>query len=581
MDLPPAPPTEKTAAASGCPHAAQHGSAAPPTECPAHKAAAASGCPHAVQHGSAAPPAECPAHKATAASGCPHAAQHDSEASSSERAYETARAEAEASSSRGGCPHAQGAAPAKATCPFDVADKAPSGIVDVAAAPKPVGAYPHARKHGDFLFLSGIGSRTPTNEIPGGPIYDENRQPLEYDVTAQTHQVVANLKTILADCDASLEDIIDVQVFLVDMERDFAAFNKVYAEYFKDIRATRTTVSLRNLPTAIAVEFKVIACAKKAGTETETGAETASAEVSPSSGIVDVAAAPKPVGAYPHARRHGDFLFLSGIGSRTPGTNAIPGGPIYDENRQPLEYDAGAQTRQVIENIKTIMAGCGADLEDIVDVQVFLVDMERDYAAFETVYAEYFKDIRPALTTMSLRNLPTPIAVEFKVIAKAKKPAAETNATGDSVHVEFAPASAGPCPHARKHGNLFFLSGIDSRTPGTNEIPGGPIYDENRKPLEYDIVRQTHQAITNIKTVLYGGCDGAIEDVIDVQVFLVDMERDFAAFNKVYAQYFGESRPTRTTVSLCAHPHAVAVQFKVIASAMPIGGEGCPACKMQ
>jgi 2-aminomuconate deaminase len=297
---------------------------------------------------------------------------------------------------------------------------------------------------------------------------------------------------------------------------------------------------------------------------------------------VDVAAAPKPVGAYPHARKHGEFLFLSGIGSRTPGTNAIPGGPIYDENRQPLAYDCAAQTRQVVENIKTILAGCGASLDDIIDVQAFLVNMERDYSAFESVYSEYFSALpqRPALTTVSLRNLPTPIAVEFKVIARAPRTVSEdSGAASGCVDVEFAPATAGPCPHARKHGDLFFLSGIDSRVPGTNIIPGGPIYDENRQPLEYDIVKQTHQACTNIKTVLYGGCDSCIEDVLDVQVFLVDMERDFAAFNKVYSQYFGECRPTRTTVSLRAHPHPVAVQFKVIASANSLGGESCPACK--
>lgn len=134
-------------------------------------------------------------------------------------------------------------------------------------------------------------------------------------------------------------------------------------------------------------------------------------------GVIDVAAAPKPVGAYPHARRHGNLLFLSGIGPRTPGTNAIPGGPIRDADKNPLNYDVEAQTRQVIENVRTVLKGCGADLEHIIDVQVFLIDMDRDFATFNKVYGEFFKDIQATRTTIAINALPTPIAVEFKVIA--------------------------------------------------------------------------------------------------------------------------------------------------------------------
>ena len=135
--------------------------------------------------------------------------------------------------------------------------------------------------------------------------------------------------------------------------------------------------------------------------------------------VIDVAAAPKPVGAYPHARRHGNLLFLSGIGPRTPGTNVIPGGPIRDANKNPLNYDVEAQTRQVIENIKIILQGCNATLDNIIDVQVFLIDMDRDFATFNKVYAEYFTNIQATRTTIAINALPTPIAVEFKVIATA------------------------------------------------------------------------------------------------------------------------------------------------------------------
>lgn len=136
---------------------------------------------------------------------------------------------------------------------------------------------------------------------------------------------------------------------------------------------------------------------------------------------IDVASAPKPVGAYPHARRHGDLLFLSGIGPRDPITNGVPGGAIEDEfGNKNLNYDVKEQTKSVIRNIETILKGCGASLEDIVDVQVFLVDMKRDFQGFNEVYNATFKDIKATRTTCAISALPTPIAVEFKVIASAK-----------------------------------------------------------------------------------------------------------------------------------------------------------------
>jgi len=118
-------------------------------------------------------------------------------------------------------------------------------ITDKAA--KPVGPYPHARRVGDLLFLSGIGPRRAgTNEIPEG-------------IEAQTRAVVDNLRAILAEAGSSLEKILDVTVYLTDMKRDFDRFNKIYAEYFAAIQPTRTTVGVDSLPTPISVEMKVIA----------------------------------------------------------------------------------------------------------------------------------------------------------------------------------------------------------------------------------------------------------------------------------------------------------------------------------
>ena len=136
------------------------------------------------------------------------------------------------------------------------------GAVRASAAPKPVGAYPHARKVGDLLFVSGIGPRNPADDsIPGGPVRNGDGAAQDYDIEAQTRAVIDNLKTVLGAAGSSLDRVLDVTVFLIDMDRDFRGFNRVYGEHFKDVGATRTTLAIRALPTPIAVEFMVIAAA--------------------------------------------------------------------------------------------------------------------------------------------------------------------------------------------------------------------------------------------------------------------------------------------------------------------------------
>lgn len=128
--------------------------------------------------------------------------------------------------------------------------------------------------------------------------------------------------------------------------------------------------------------------------------------------------APPPVGPYPHARRVGDFLFLSGIGPRKPGTGEIPG-IIRDGAGSVLGHDIEVQTRAAIENVKNILEAAGSSLEKVLDVTVYLTDMEGDFAQFNQVYAEYFGKIQPTRTTVGVDSLPTPISVELKVIASA------------------------------------------------------------------------------------------------------------------------------------------------------------------
>ena len=126
-------------------------------------------------------------------------------------------------------------------------------------APKPVGLYPHARRAGNLLFLSGIGPRTPdTDEIPGLKL-DKNGNFLEFDFEAQCRSVFDNVRIVLEESGSSWDKLVDVTVFLVDMKRDFQTYNRIYAEYFKDNQPCRTTVAINSLPTAIAIELKCIA----------------------------------------------------------------------------------------------------------------------------------------------------------------------------------------------------------------------------------------------------------------------------------------------------------------------------------
>jgi 2-aminomuconate deaminase len=133
------------------------------------------------------------------------------------------------------------------------------GRINSSKAPEPVGAYPHARKHGDLLFLSGVGPRERgTKKIPGVEL-DADGNILSYDIAAQCHSVFNNIKTIVEDAGSSWDKIIDVTVFLTNMKDDFKTYNKIYAEYFKDNQPCRTTVEILSLPTPIGIELKVIA----------------------------------------------------------------------------------------------------------------------------------------------------------------------------------------------------------------------------------------------------------------------------------------------------------------------------------
>lgn len=132
--------------------------------------------------------------------------------------------------------------------------------------------------------------------------------------------------------------------------------------------------------------------------------------------VIRTDTAPAPVGAYPHARRVGNLLFLSGVGPRQPGDNAIPGN-VLDENGKLVDYDIEAQCRQVFANVRAVLEASGARWMDLVDVTVFLTDMQRDFATYNRVYAECFAGVDACRTTLGITALPTPIAIELKCVA--------------------------------------------------------------------------------------------------------------------------------------------------------------------
>ncbi len=126
--------------------------------------------------------------------------------------------------------------------------------------------------------------------------------------------------------------------------------------------------------------------------------------------------APEPVGLYPHARRVGNLLFLSGVGPRKRGSKDIPGVKM-DATGNILSYDIEAQCRSVFENVRLILEDAGSSWDKLVDVTVFLTDMQRDFATYNRIYADYFKDNQPCRTTVQVTALPTAIAIELKCIA--------------------------------------------------------------------------------------------------------------------------------------------------------------------
>ena len=131
--------------------------------------------------------------------------------------------------------------------------------IESSKAPEPVGLYPHAKRVGNLLFLSGVGPRERGTKIIPGVELDENKNIISYDIAKQCHSVFQNIKYILEDSGSSWDKTVDVTVFLTNMKDDFPIYNKIWAEYFAENPPCRTTLEINCLPTPIGIELKVIA----------------------------------------------------------------------------------------------------------------------------------------------------------------------------------------------------------------------------------------------------------------------------------------------------------------------------------
>ncbi len=135
---------------------------------------------------------------------------------------------------------------------------------------------------------------------------------------------------------------------------------------------------------------------------------------------IESSKAPEPVGLYPHARKVGDFIYYSGIGPRERGTKKIPGVEL-DEQGNITSYDIATQCRSVFNNLKLVVEDSGAEWKNVIDVTIFLTNMKADFKTYNEIYAEYFAENMPCRTTIEIKSLPTPIAIEIKAIAYVGK----------------------------------------------------------------------------------------------------------------------------------------------------------------
>ena len=281
-----------------------------------------------------------------------------------------------------------------------------SEIILSPGAPAALGAYPHARRVGNLLYISGTGPRRRGEESVAGVELDAGGRVVRYDIEAQCRAVFDNVRTILEDAGSSWEHLVDVTVFLTDLERDFPTYNRIYGEYFGAVQPCRTTIGVAKLPGPIAIELKCIAtlpCSTRVATEASHHARRGAAMTRKAHDSPRLVA---PAGPYSQAVRCGDHFHISGQVGRDPATGRLVDGGI------------AAQTACIFRNFRTLLGELGCGLDDVLKVTVYLANMA-DFAEMNRVYAENFHLPYPARTTVGVHELPLGALIVMEMVIRA------------------------------------------------------------------------------------------------------------------------------------------------------------------
>ena len=385
-------------------------------------------------------------------------------------------------------------------------------------APKAIGPYSQAIQGpaDRIVYLSGQIALDPATG-----------QVIEGDIAAQAERVMQNLQGVLEAAGASFDDVVKTNMYLADL-KDFTKVNEVYGKRFQKVPPARATVQMAALPRGAKVEIEGIAVVANRppppGGHAPLASEKAPRAAGPYSQAMDVSAA--------------SWVFVSG---------QIPMDPAHGLL---VRGDATVQATRVMENLRYVLEGAGLTFDDVVKTNMYLVDL-KDFTSVNEVYARYFTKAPPARATVQAAGLPLGARVQIEMIAARSGSASSQG----PVQSALAPKALGPYSQAVAVNprSFLFASGQIDLDPATGQ------------PLEKaDIQAQTARVMENLKAVLEAGGAG-FDKVVKATVFLADMN-DSGKVNEVYARYFPNAPPARSTIQVAALPRGARVEVEVIAT---------------